>query len=1222
MAKELKSLDADQAAKQITRDGVRWNLDFDNGAVVSYAFRISADTTPDVKGHNEEKTFTPMSFEQVQAVRMALALWADVASIRFDERPFSGGSLNYTNEASMLFGNYRDAGDGAGAFMSGSGKRSFDGSHKSSDADVWINLNTHSLTSVGYGGFHFETILHEIGHAIGLGHPGDYNAGPGEVIVYADDAGYREDSRQYSLMSYFEEWNTGADFKGNKPSTPMLHDIAAVQRLYGANFSTRIGDTVYGSNATADRDVFNFDINRAPVLTIWDGGGIDTLSIANIAAPGGVFHGQILDLRQGAFSSTVAFDAAGNGVLLDDNIAIAFGTVIENAIGSPGNDGIVGNEVANWLVGGGGDDTLFGREGDDRLEGGIGKDWLEGGIGHDIVDGGGNDDTMYGGDGNDLLRGDWGADLIRGDAGDDVIDAGSGDDQVWGGQGRDTILGGNGYDRIFGDDGKGGAGGSDTIDGGIGKDEIDGEGGNDVIDGGEGDDVLRGGAGRDTIDGGDDDDQIDGDDGNDDLDGGEGDDILRGGSGRDTLAGGDGNDLLDGGADADDMRGGFGDDVYFVDHDDDSVSETVVIGSGPFALVMDAGSIDEVRTTLAGYTLPLAFDSVIENLTFIGTSGSFFGTGNSVANRITGGSGVDILRGMEGDDVLIGNAGGDLLRGGDGNDTLIGGAGLDTFIGGPGDDLYWDVEAGDRLTELEGEGLDIVRTELAEFTLPAWFENLTITGAGGRYTGTGNDLGNVITGLGAGDISGPRFTLAGLGGNDRLIGGHNLLGDTLDGGAGDDLLEGLGGTDVLIGGPGADTLNGGGETDTADYRSAAAGVVLSLAAGGSGGDAAGDVFVDVENVDGSAYGDTLVGDGGANRLRGLAGNDLLDGAGSADVLDGGDGDDTLVTDGLDTLIGGAGFDTVAASSATLAAGLALLVLSAASIERVVGNSGPDSIDGSGVTTALELLGMDGNDRLVGGDGDDRIEGGAGRNEMVGGNGNDELIGGSLFDTFDGGEGNDILRGTGGQTSMFGGPGDDVMIGSLTSGNAMEGGTGNDRLTGGDFGDSLLDTAGGDDVMRGGGGNDTLIDYYGVNELYGEGGNDYVVSASALGSLLDGGAGDDTLFSAFGGNRLLGGDGNDRLENQDGGPLASLFEGGSGADVFVFRIGVSFESFTRVLDFELGTDHIGLRFDSYEDLRIVDGVDGAVISSLAGYSPMTLVGIAAAELTPDAFVPVS
>jgi len=104
--------------------------------------------------------------------------------------------------------------------------------------------------------------------------------------------------------------------------------------------------------------------------------------------------------------------------------------------------------------------------------------------------------------------------------------------------------------------------------------------------------------------------------------------------------------------------------------------------------------------------------------------------------------------------------------------------------------------------------------------------------------------------------------------------------------------------------------------------------------------------------------------------------------------------------------------------------------------------------------------------------------------------------------------------------------------------------------------------------------------------------------------------------------VLGGAGNDRLENQDGGALVNLFEGGSDADIFVFRLGVSFEAFTRVLDFELGIDRIGLRFDTYEDLRIVDGADGAVVSGLSGQSPMTLVGIAASSLSPGDFLPIS
>src|SRR4029079_15627116 len=95
----------------------------------------------------------------------------------------------------------------------------------------------------GYGQ---QTLVHEIGHALGLEHPGDYNAGQGE-ITYKNSAVYREDTRQYSVMSYFSETNTGADFtKGGVhyyAGAPLMHDIATIQRLYGANMEAFTGDT-------------------------------------------------------------------------------------------------------------------------------------------------------------------------------------------------------------------------------------------------------------------------------------------------------------------------------------------------------------------------------------------------------------------------------------------------------------------------------------------------------------------------------------------------------------------------------------------------------------------------------------------------------------------------------------------------------------------------------------------------------------------------------------------------------------------------------------------------------------------------------------------------------------------------------------------------------------------------------------------------------------------
>ncbi len=235
-------------------------------------------------------------------------------------------------------------------------------------------------------------------------------------------------------MSYFDEISTGAQHYGSA-STPLLHDIYAIQEIYGTNLSTRAGDTVYGFNSTADRDVFDFTKNTNPVIAIWDGGGIDTLDLS------GANNAVRLDLEAGAFS-----DLAG----MTKNVAIAYKTWIENAIGGDGDDVIVGNLFDNVLRGGEGDDELYGEqhgylrtwsveEDADELNGGAGDDFLVGGAGGDEIHGGSGvdriyghrkaevpddwlyDDTdyLYGGDGGDVIHGGFGDDWIYGDGGQD-----------------------------------------------------------------------------------------------------------------------------------------------------------------------------------------------------------------------------------------------------------------------------------------------------------------------------------------------------------------------------------------------------------------------------------------------------------------------------------------------------------------------------------------------------------------------------------------------------------------------------------------------------------------------------------------------------------------------------------------------------------------------------------------------------------------------------------
>ena len=308
------------------------------GATITYGFRQSpAGYT--VTGHNIG-TFTQCSAVEMAAVQQILQLWGDVANVTFQQVNPGG----YTNNATMLIGNYADAGDGSGAFA-------FYPGADASAGDLWLNLSGGVSTgSVPVGSYSFFTIMHELGHALGLSHPGDYNAGPGQQITYATHAQFVQDTEQYSVMSYFGGGNTGENPGGFATAyTPMLFDIYELQQIYGANMTTRTGNTTYGFGSTAG-SIYAFSAGSTPQYCIWDAGGTDTLNCS------GYGQGQLINLNQGTFSNV----GGGTG-----NISIAIGATIENANGGSGNDTIIGNDVANTFTGGGGNDTINGGGGRD-----------------------------------------------------------------------------------------------------------------------------------------------------------------------------------------------------------------------------------------------------------------------------------------------------------------------------------------------------------------------------------------------------------------------------------------------------------------------------------------------------------------------------------------------------------------------------------------------------------------------------------------------------------------------------------------------------------------------------------------------------------------------------------------------------------------------------------------------------------------------------------------
>jgi Ca2+-binding RTX toxin-like protein len=618
--------------------------------------------------------------------------------------------------------------------------------------------------------------------------------------------------------------------------------------------------------------------------------------------------------------------------------------LFESAVSFHGSSGDDTFTCSNW----GGD--LFGEGGNDTLNGGSSIEYFYGGEGDDTANGAAGDDRFWGSAGADTFNGGADVDWAVYETSSSAVQVRLGGGLTTGGDATGDVLTdmenavGSGFNDLL----IGANGVNNRLEGGFGNDELDGLSGNDTLNGDHGTDVLIGGAGIDTLSGGADNDTLYGGADADVLNGGtqsdtadytgsssrvrinlatgvsldadaQGDtfievenltgsafnDLLTGNDGANTLIGGAGNDKLVGLGDADVLIGRLGADA---------------LDGGDGVDVADySASASRVRANLAGVGL----DADAQGDTYVNVENV---TGSAFNDVLTGNGVVNVLVGALGSDVLGGGAGADTLNGGDGADTADYSLSASRVRVNLATGVCLDADAeGDTLVSIEhliGSGFNDILTGDAGSNVFAGGagDDVVIGGAGAdaHNGGDGADTAdysasasrvrvNLSTGVALdADAQGDSFAtmenLIGSAFNDILTGatGTSVLtggagNDRLSGLDGDDTLSGGAGTDVLVGGLGADALNGGDGVDTADYSGSASRVRVNLTTGAAlDAEAAGDTFVGVEAIIGSAFNDLLTGSAGANTLTGGAGNDQLSGLGGADVLVGNAGNDAFI----------------------------------------------------------------------------------------------------------------------------------------------------------------------------------------------------------------------------------------------------------------------------------------------------------------------------------------
>ncbi|WP_458097549.1 M10 family metallopeptidase [Roseomonas sp. WA12] len=409
--------------------GARWN------GQLTYSFPDSPSDY-DWTSYEQYSGFSQVSLAQVQAVRYAL----------LGGVPHAGGNSGLSGLGVSQLTNLAiaEAGtDGADIRIAQSSSPStayaYLPSVSANGGDIWFGTryaNTvHDYRNPILGNYAYLTTIHELGHSLGLKHAHEYGGVGGFPVTF------ERDSLEFTVMTYRSHVgsSTGAGYTFGQWSAPqsyMMLDIAALQTLYGADYSTNAGGTTYTwSHVTGEMFVNGVPQGAAGngaggsanrlFLTVWDGGGVDTYDMSNYG------NSVQIDLRPGGWSVTSQEQRAelGDGVLARGTVFNAMlannneASLIENAIGGGSDDTIIGNNAGNILNGHYGNDWLDGLTGNDILFGGDGQDTMVAGAGHDTLDGGAGFDTVFFGRGIGAYGHEYRSGLLR-------ITAGPGDSET------------------------------------------------------------------------------------------------------------------------------------------------------------------------------------------------------------------------------------------------------------------------------------------------------------------------------------------------------------------------------------------------------------------------------------------------------------------------------------------------------------------------------------------------------------------------------------------------------------------------------------------------------------------------------------------------------------------------------------------------------------------------------------------------------------------------